>query len=95
MAFKFIARLKKKAKMARLKENDKPRKEAGKKKIVSKKAPKKEEKFVVGFEEVTVRCPSCGREFRIVKSSRFSTEGMLCQRCAAGGGLGFEDDNAF
>ena len=61
----------------------------------SKKPAPKEDKFVVGFEEVTVRCPSCGREFRIVKSSAFNTEGMLCQRCAAGGGMGFEDDSDF
>lgn len=57
------------------------------KKIVLKKT--KEDNFVVGFEEVTVKCPSCSREFRVVKSSGFSMEGMLCQRCAAGGGVGF------
>jgi len=55
----------------------------------------KEEKFEVGFEEVTVKCPSCGREFRVVKSSGFSMEGMLCQRCAAGGGVGLEGDDDF
>jgi len=61
---------------------------------VSKKA-KKEEKFEVGFEEVVIKCPSCGREFRIVKSSGFSSEGMLCQRCAAGGGVGFKGEVEF
>ena len=72
------------------------KKNIGKK--VSKKVGRsksKEEKFEVGFEEVVISCPSCGREFRIVKSSGFSTEGMLCQRCAAGGGVGFEGDDDF
>ncbi len=64
-------------------------------KKIGKKPAKKDEKFEVGFEEVIVRCPSCGKDFRIVKSSSFSTEGMLCQRCAAGGGMGFEDDSDF
>lgn len=63
-----------------------------KKKTASKKKTEKEEKFEVGFEEVKVTCASCGKEFRIVKSSQFSTEGMLCQRCAAGGGIGFEEE---
>ncbi len=58
------------------------------KKVVRKPSKAKEEKFVVGFEEVVVKCPSCGRAFRVVKSSGFSMEGMLCQRCAAGGGGG-------
>ena len=64
------------------------------KKPIKKKAVRKpkSEKFQIGFEEVTVKCPSCGREFRMIKSSQFSTEGMLCQRCAAGGGVGFEED---
>ena len=70
-------------------------KKSPKKAQISKTPVKKEDKFVVGFEEVVVRCPSCGREFRIVKSSAFNTEGMLCQRCAAGGGMGFEDDSDF
>ncbi|MBU0628432.1 MAG: hypothetical protein KKC75_04530 [Nanoarchaeota archaeon] len=70
-------------------------KKSPKKVQISKKQAKKEEKFVVGFEEVIVKCPNCGREFKIVKSSAFNTEGMLCQRCAAGGGLGFEDDSDF
>jgi len=67
------------------------RKKAKAKKTVSKKVVRKpkEDKFVVGFEEVVVKCPNCGREFRVVKSSGFSMEGMLCQRCAAGGGVGF------
>jgi len=65
------------------------------KKVVKKAGKSKEEKFEVGFEEVVMRCSSCGREFRIVKSSGFSTEGMLCQRCAAGGGMGFEGDKDF
>ena len=70
----------------------KPVKKISKRRVVSKrkvkkqirkvvKKPKgKEEKFEVGFEEVVIKCPSCGRGFRIVKSSGFSTEGMLCQR---------------
>lgn len=61
--------------------------------VISKKPAKKQEKFEVGFEEVVIRCPSCGREFKIVKSSGFSAEGMLCQRCAAGGGIGFEEES--
>lgn len=65
------------------------------KRRVSKKRAKKEEKVEVGFEEVIVKCPSCGREFRVVKSSGFSMEGMLCQRCAAGGGVGFEKGSDF
>ncbi len=64
------------------------------KKDVSKKSPK-EDNFEVGFEEVVVKCPSCGREFRIVKSAGFSAEGMLCQRCSAGGGMGFEGDDDY
>jgi Zn finger protein HypA/HybF involved in hydrogenase expression len=82
----------------------KPVKKVSKKRVVTKrrvkkqikkvvKKPKvKEDKFVVGFEEVVIKCPSCGRGFRIVKSSGFSTEGMLCQRCAAGGGMGLEEE---
>jgi len=62
------------------------------KKKVTRKVSKKEDKFEIGFEEVVVKCPSCGREFRVVKSSHFNMEGMLCQRCAAGGGIGFEAD---
>jgi len=62
---------------------------------VIKRKTAKEEKFEVGFEEVVVHCPSCGREFRIVKSAGFSMEGMLCQRCAAGGGIGFEGSDDF
>ncbi len=65
------------------------------KRAVKKPGRTKEDNFEVGFEEVVIRCPSCGREFRIVKSSGFSTEGMLCQRCAAGGGIGFEEDSDF
>ncbi len=64
------------------------------KKVVKKPKAKKEE-VEVGFEEVVIQCPSCGREFRIVKSSGFSTEGMLCQRCAAGGGMGLEEEGEF
>ncbi len=64
-------------------------------KSVGKRKAEKEEKFEVGFEEVIVKCPSCGREFRVVKSSGFSMEGMLCQRCAAGGGIGLEEGNDF
>lgn len=68
-------------------------------KKVRKKATRKkkaeEEKFDVGFEEVIIKCPSCGREFKVVKSSGFSMEGMLCQRCAAGGGIGFEGEGEF
>lgn len=71
----------------------KPAEKARKKKVSRKKSA--EEKFEVGFEEVTVKCPNCGREFRVVKSSGFSMEGMLCQRCAAGGGAGLEDDDDF
>jgi predicted ATP-grasp superfamily ATP-dependent carboligase len=65
------------------------------KKTMMKTSKSKEDKFGAGFEEVVMKCSSCGREFRIVKSSGFSTEGMLCQRCAAGGGMGFEGDNDF
>jgi hypothetical protein len=79
-----------------------PSSSKGKSKKVKKKAKKagskkssKEDASFVGFEEVVVKCPSCGREFRMVKSSSFSTEGMLCQRCAAGGGVGFEEDSDF
>ena len=60
-----------------------------------KKRAQKEERFEGGFEEVIVRCASCGREFRIVKSSGFSTEGMLCQRCSAGGGIGPEEEDDY
>ncbi|HZX44145.1 MAG TPA: hypothetical protein VFF28_00525 [Candidatus Nanoarchaeia archaeon] len=49
----------------------------------------------VGFEEVTVKCPNCGKVFRVIKSSGFSMEGMLCQRCAAGGGIGLDQDADF
>lgn len=72
----------------------KAKKPAIKKKVI-KKAPKKEAKFEVAFEEVLIACPSCGRKFKVVKSSKFSTEGMLCQRCAAGGGIGLDDDGDF
>ena len=65
------------------------------KRVVRKPSKAKEEKFEIGFEEVIVKCPSCGREFRVVKSSKFSIEGMLCQRCAAGGGIGFEGSDDF
>ena len=75
------------------------KKKVGKKvKKVSKKVPKKVEKednFVVGFEEVIVTCASCGRNFRVVKSFGFSMDGMLCQRCASGGGTGFEGSDDF
>jgi len=69
-------------------------------KKVSKKTSKikkgrKEDNFVVGFEEVKVTCASCGREFMVVKSSGFSMDGMLCQRCSAGGGVGFEGSDDF
>lgn len=67
----------------------KPRKKKAVRKPRKKRAVK-EEKLEVGFEEVIIKCPSCDREFRIVKSSGFSAEGMLCQRCSAGGGVGFE-----
>ena len=67
-------------------------KKAIKTKSVRRKMAKKEENDVVGFEEVVITCSSCGRDFRIVKSSGFSTEGMLCQRCSAGGGVSFEDE---
>lgn len=76
--------------MKKIKDVKKPAKRA-----VKKSSRAKEDNFVVGFEEVVIRCSSCGREFRIVKSSGFSTEGMLCQRCAAGGGIGFEEDSDF
>ena len=65
------------------------------KKIVRKPSKAKEEKFEIGFEEVVVKCPSCDREFRIVKSSKFSIEGMLCQRCATGGGIAFGGNDDF
>ena len=83
--------------MVRKKKAKKARKLVNKvrKKKAVRKGSKKEEKFEVGFEEVRVICPSCGREFRIVKSSAFDTEGMLCQRCDAGGGMGFEEDSDF
>ncbi|MBW2974543.1 hypothetical protein KY366_02395 [Candidatus Woesearchaeota archaeon] len=55
----------------------------------------KKDAFEAGFEEVVIKCPSCGREFRVVKSSSFSMEGMLCQRCAAGGGVGLEENDDF
>ena len=74
---------------------NKPAKAVRKKKSSSRKGSNKEESFQVGFEEVIIRCSSCGREFRIVKSAGFDTEGMLCQRCSAGGGTGFEDDSDF
>jgi CRISPR/Cas system-associated protein Cas10 (large subunit of type III CRISPR-Cas system) len=65
-------------------------------KVVKKpiiKKSRKDEPFEVGFEEVEIRCPSCGRKFRVVKSAKFDTEGMLCQRCASGvGRLGFDED---
>lgn len=79
-----MAKRKKKAKTAKTK-----------KKAAGKKKSGKEGESEVGFEEVVIRCPSCGREFRIVKSSGFGTEGMLCQRCAAGGGVGLEEDDDF
>ena len=63
------------------------------KKPVKRQSKTKEEQFVVGFEEVVAKCPSCGRKFRVVKSSSFSMEGMLCQRCAAGGGVDFVDED--
>lgn len=69
----------------------KPAKKAGK--GISGKA--ENESLEVGFEEVTIKCSNCGREFKVVKSSGFSTEGMLCQRCAAGGGVGLEEDDEF
>ncbi len=52
-------------------------------------------KYEVGFEEVIIQCANCGKEFRIIKSSEFEAEGMLCQRCAAGGGTGLEDNGDF
>lgn len=70
----------------------KPAKGAVRKPSVKKSSKTKEKEFVVGFEEIIVKCPSCGRQFRIVKSSGFSMEGMLCQRCAAGGGEGLGGD---
>jgi len=81
-----MAKRKKKAKTGR--------KKAVVRKTTRKKA-KQEQKLEVGYEEVIVKCPSCGREFRLIKSSAFSTEGMLCQRCAAGGGVGLEEDDDF
>jgi len=65
------------------------------KRVVRKPSKVKEEKFEVGFEEVVVKCPSCGREFKVVKSSKFSIEGMLCQRCATGGGIAFGGNDEF
>ncbi len=65
-----------------------------KKARISKKS-KVDDDFVVGFEEIKVTCASCGREFRVVKSSGFSMDGMLCQRCAAGGGVGFEGSDDY
>jgi hypothetical protein len=65
------------------------------KRVIRKPSKVKEEKFEVGFEEVVVKCPSCGREFRVVKSSKFSIEGMLCQRCATGGGIAFGGNDEF
>ena len=35
-------------------------------------------------EEVIIRCANCGREIRVVKKRGYSTEGILCQRCAMG-----------
>lgn len=80
--------------MVKKKKKAKPAKKRGaiKKKPVRKRRAEKEENAEVEFEEVVIRCPSCGREFRIVKSAGFSTEGMLCQRCSAGGGVSFEDE---
>lgn len=84
----------------KVKGHKKSKKKVGKmvkrvKKAVKKTSKADEGNFEIGFEEVVIRCGSCGREFRIVKSSGFSTEGMLCQRCAAGGGMGFEEDSDF
>ena len=70
-------------------------KKTASKKVIRKPSKAREDDFVVGFEEVIVKCPSCGREFRVVKSSGFSMEGMLCQRCAAGGGVGLDSDDDF
>lgn len=64
-------------------------------KNIKKKSLKgKIEPDIIGFEEVTIVCPCCGRSFTIVKSSGFSTEGMLCQRCSVSGGVtDFGDDD--
>jgi hypothetical protein len=66
------------------------------KNMAPKKASKqqKDEPFIAAFEEVTVKCPSCGREFRMVKSAGFDAAGMLCHRCSAGGGMDFDDDDS-
>jgi len=75
----------------------KKKKKASKKPIRKKSArkvkKKKAEQFQVAFEEVTVACSNCRRKFIIVKSSGFGTEGMLCQRCSAGGGVGIEEQD--
>lgn len=36
------------------------------------------------FEEVTYKCPGCGRPMTVVKISGYDVSGMLCQRCAHG-----------
>ena len=43
------------------------------------------------FEEVTYRCPGCGRDVRVVKVSGYDISSMLCQRCSMGGEL-MEDE---
>ncbi len=75
--------------MVKRKKKAKPCKKKAVRKPKKKRAVK-EENVEIGFEEVIIKCPNCGREFRIVKSAGFSAEGMLCQRCSAGGGIGFE-----
>jgi len=88
----------KKAKVKKVVERKKvkkTRKKAVKKVIKRSRSRGKGEKFEVAFEEVVIKCPSCGREFRIVKSAGFSPEGMLCQRCSAGGGVGLEGGDDF
>ncbi|MEA2036583.1 MAG: hypothetical protein U9O94_03690 [Nanoarchaeota archaeon] len=89
-----VKKKKKKAKTSN-KKVKKPAKDPKRANKAVKKARSKVSKkddFVVGFEEVVIRCPCCNREFTMVKSSGFSTEGMLCQRCSAGGGTDFGDD---
>jgi len=90
-----MAKSKKRNKSRAVKKKTKKESKKAKQRIKKSHLKTKEPKFEIGFEEVTFRCSCCGREFRMVKSSGFSTEGMLCQRCAAGGGRGFDEDNDF
>ncbi len=64
-----------------MKKSRKRRKSINKKGKSKKAALKKEEP---DFEEITLVCPGCGRQVKMIKLKGLNTEGLLCQRCAEG-----------